>query len=217
MEYCVTSLSSLITSLTKPLTQMQLKKIIKSIAEGINTLHSNNIIHRDIKPSNILIDERGNIKLGDFGSSRIFNSETRCLTPLVGTKWYKAPEMLFGLKGYNESVDIWSFGCLIAELVLFEPLFPGGTDFEMVSHIVDLLGFSKEDEQMFMPKIELVFKTVDVKNHFNKIFDYVDIQLIDLLGKMIVMNYNKRINIAEILKHPFLENESIYMKSILPI
>jgi serine/threonine protein kinase len=194
-----------------------MKKIIRSIAEGIAVLHSNNIIHRDIKPSNILIDERGNVKIGDFGSSRVYNSETRQMTPLVGTKWYKAPEMLFGLKEYSSAVDIWSFGCLIAEMILFEPLFPGQTDFEMVNYIVDFLGYSKYDEELFAPKIEIVFKTVDVVEKLCRTFEYVDNTLVDLVGKMLVMIPDKRISISEILKHPFLENEHEYIKSILPI
>jgi serine/threonine protein kinase len=68
---------------------------------------------------------------------------------MVGTKWYKAPEVLFGSKNYDKSVDIWSFGCIMAELFLLEPIFPGGTDFEMINYIFDFLGYTKEDNDVF--------------------------------------------------------------------
>lgn len=71
------------------------------------------------------------------------------LTPLVGTKWYKPPEILFGSKNYDKSVDIWSFGCVFAEMLLLEPLFPGNTDFEMINYIFDFLGYTKEDNDVF--------------------------------------------------------------------
>ena len=84
-------------------------------------------MHRDIKPSNVFVDFNSTIKIGDFGSCKIINvKEKKLNTPLVGTKWYKAPEVIMGWKDYNKSIDIWSFGCLFAELLLFEPIFPGG-------------------------------------------------------------------------------------------
>lgn len=89
------------------------------------------------------------MKIGDFGSSRILPENiNNNLTPLVGTKWYKAPEMLFGTKNYDKSVDIWSFGCIMAEMFLLEPIFPGNTDFEMINYIFDFLGYTKEDNDV---------------------------------------------------------------------
>ena len=90
------------------------------------------------------------MKVGDFGSSRIYSSTdlNAVLTPLIGTKWYKAPEMILGSKKYSNVIDIWSLGCLLAEMYILEPLFPGNTDFEMINYIFDFLGYTKEDEEV---------------------------------------------------------------------
>jgi len=220
MEFCITSLSNTIKQISKPFHKSQIKKIIRSIACGLKYLHDHDIIHRDIKPGNVFIDENCIVKLGDFGSSRILNKDTKDeqknLTPLIGTKWYKAPEIIFGNKNYSNSVDIWSLGCLFAELFLLEPLFPGSTDFEMINLIFGFLGFSKEDEDILKPKLKINYKE-QKENIFENTFDTADQESIDLMKKMLCANPKKRINIDEILNHPYLANEENYMECNLPI
>ena len=238
MEFCITSLSNVIKKISKPFYIGQVKKIVRSIALGIKFLHDHDIIHRDIKPGNIFIDENCVVKIGDFGSARISpspkkenneeeqeteskrkknnNKDKRPLTPGVGTKWYKSPEIIFGNKHYDKSVDIWSFGCLIAEIFLLEPLFPGSTDFEMINLIFSFIGFSKEDEKILNPQLHINYRQRP-KNIFENTFDTADKDSIDLMEKMLVANPKKRISIEDILKHPFLKNEESYMNCNLPI
>ena len=217
MEFCTSSLSNVIKQISKPFHVAQTKKIIRSIALGLKYLHDHDIIHRDIKPGNIFIDENCIVKLGDFGSSRIItNYNNGNLTPLVGTKWYKAPEIIFGNKIYDKSADIWSFGCLIAELFLLEPLFPGATDFEMINLIFGFLGFSKEDEEVLKPKLKINYKEMK-DSIFESTFDTADKDSIDLMKKMLCANPKKRINIDEVLLHPYLSGEDDFMECNLPI
>jgi len=237
MEFCISSLSNVIKKISKPFYIGQVKKIVRSIALGIKFLHDHDIIHRDIKPGNIFIDENCVVKIGDFGSARISpqqkkeneeieekkkggtskeKKEKRPLTPGVGTKWYKAPEIIFGDKHYNKSVDIWSFGCLMAEMFLLEPLFPGSTDFEMINLIFSFIGFSKEDEKVLKPQLHINYRERP-KNIFENTFDTAEKDSIDLMSKMLVANPNKRISVEEILEHPFLKNEESYMNCNLPI
>ena len=237
MEFCISSLSNVIKKISKPFYIGQVKKIVRSIALGIKFLHDHDIIHRDIKPGNIFIDENCVVKIGDFGSARISpqqkkeneveekkkgsgggkeKKEKRALTPGVGTKWYKAPEIIFGGKHYDKSVDIWSFGCLMAEMFLLEPLFPGSTDFEMINLIFSFIGFSKEDDKVLKPQLHINFRERP-KDIFENTFDTAEKDSIDLMSKMLVANPNKRITVEEILQHPFLKNEESYMNCNLPI
>ena len=86
---------------------------------GLEYLHSKNIIHRDLKPSNLLYNNEGVLKICDLGLARKYNP-SKCLTPVVVTLWYRAPELLLGLERYTKAIDIWSVGCIFAELLLKE-------------------------------------------------------------------------------------------------
>ena len=217
MKFYTSSLTNVIKQISKPFHVKKTKKIIRSIALGLKYLHDHDIIHRDIKPGNIFIDENCIVKLGDFGSSRIItNYNNGNLTPLVGTKWYKAPEIIFGNKIYDKTVDIWSFGCLMAELFLLEPLFPGATDFEMINLIFGFLGFSKEDEEVLKPKLKINYREMK-DSIFESTFDTADKDSIDLMKKMLCANPKKRINIDEVLLHPYLSGEDDFMECNLPI
>ena len=179
-------------------------------------MHDYDIIHRDLKPSNILIDDNCIVKLADFGSSRIFTKDDKGFTPSVGTKWYKAPELIFGIKDYDKSVDIWSFGCLISELLLLEPLFPGNTDYEMINMIFDFLGYSTDEESALNPNFVFQFRQPE-DDIFEKTFDLSDGVILDLIKKMLVVNPAKRLSIDEILEHEYLNNSNLYMEVHLPV
>ncbi len=123
--------------------------VIKSFSfqllKGIAYCHSHRVLHRDLKPQNLLIDKQGHLKLADFGLARAFEIPIRMYTHEVVTLWYRAPEILLGSKHYSSPVDLWSTGCIIAEMFNKHPLFPGETEIDAIFRIFRALGTPNED------------------------------------------------------------------------
>ena len=109
---------------SKHFSQGQVKCYLQQLFQGLHYIHKNGILHRDIKPSNILLNGKGEVKLGDFGLSRPY-SGNKNYTNRVVTLWYRAPELLLGTQKYGPGIDIWSAGCIMGELLLNTPLMPG--------------------------------------------------------------------------------------------
>ncbi|KAL6553540.1 hypothetical protein OROGR_007382 [Orobanche gracilis] len=107
----------------------EVKRLMKELLEGVKFLHENSVMHRDLKPSNVLISTKGKLKICDFGMSRHFpNTSASTCTPIVGTLWYRAPELLLEEHVYSSAVDMWSVGCIMAEFFLGEVLFRGKSE-----------------------------------------------------------------------------------------
>jgi serine/threonine protein kinase len=118
------------------------KRLMLGLLSGLHHLHERLIIHRDLKMSNLLYNSRGVIKIADFGMSRFIPQPAAHarLSPKVMTLWYRAPEMMLGTTTYDMSVDVWSLGCIFAELWTGKPLFRGSTDLQQLSLIFGCLG-----------------------------------------------------------------------------
>ncbi|KAL7294339.1 hypothetical protein TKK_0012349 [Trichogramma kaykai] len=115
------------------------RRHIFQVLRGLNFCHHNNIMHRDIKPENVLVSSHGVVKLCDFGFARISGPNESC-TDYVATRWYRAPELLVGDARYGRAVDTWAAGCLYAEMLTGEPLFPGDSDVDQLYRITRLMG-----------------------------------------------------------------------------
>lgn len=107
----------------------QIKCFVQQLLRGLEHCHSRGVLHRDIKGSNLLIDDFGNLKIGDFGLATFFRTnQKQPLTSRVVTLWYRPPELLLGSTDYGVAVDLWSSGCIIAELFAGKPIMPGRTE-----------------------------------------------------------------------------------------
>ncbi|XP_064975416.1 cell division control protein 2 homolog 1 isoform X3 [Musa acuminata AAA Group] len=122
------------------------KTYLYQILRGIAYCHSHRVLHRDLKPQNLLIDRQTNVlKLADFGLARAFGIPVRTFTHEVVTLWYRAPEILLGSRHYSTPVDVWSIGCIFAEMVNQRPLFPGDSEIDELFKIFRVLGTPNEE------------------------------------------------------------------------
>ncbi|KAH7821278.1 putative CMGC/CDK protein kinase [Monocercomonoides exilis] len=117
-----------------------IKSLMYQLLAGVAYCHQRRVLHRDLKPQNLFISKDLKLKLGDFGLARAFGIPVRSFTHEVVTLWYRAPDVLLGNRKYSTPVDIWSCGCIFAELVTGRPLFPGSSDQDELVRIFKLLG-----------------------------------------------------------------------------
>ncbi|CAL4078701.1 unnamed protein product [Meganyctiphanes norvegica] len=144
-ELMLGDLGEMIRDSTRPLTPPQVKAYMKMLLSGMAFLHDHNIMHRDLKPANLLISETGQLKIADLGLCRVFDREgKRLYSHQVATRWYRAPELLYGARSYDEGVDLWSVGCIFAEMINFSPLFPGESDINQLCVVLQTLGTPNE-------------------------------------------------------------------------
>ncbi|XP_047342193.1 probable serine/threonine-protein kinase At1g54610 [Impatiens glandulifera] len=145
-EYMYSDLSRLITRPDETLTEPQIKSYMQQLLSGLHHCHEKGILHRDIKGSNLLIDKDGMLKIADFGLANHFSTKRkRPLTNRVVTLWYRAPELLLGATDYAVGIDLWSAGCLLAEMFIGKPILPGRTEVEQLHKIFKLCGTPSEE------------------------------------------------------------------------
>lgn len=184
---------------------------------GIYYLHSHRIIHRDIKPENMLITKKGVLKICDFGMARYFAVPMRPYTKGVVTLWYKAPELIIG--GFYElSIDIWSVGCILFEMITNVPLFPGEGQMDQINKIFSTLGTPSEDEYPGVrDKLKQKFN-MDIPDYkgcdLAEMMSGADDLLIDLVMRMLRFDPMKRISAKEALNHPYFNDIMPEMRKI---
>lgn len=141
MDFVEHDLKTLLEDLAEPFLPSETKTLMLQIASATSYLHSNWILHRDLKTSNLLLNNRGELKIADFGMARYTSSPPPTnLTQLVVTLWYRAPELLLGATTYAFEIDLWGVGCIFAELLTRDPLFQGKNEVDQLSKIFSLLG-----------------------------------------------------------------------------
>lgn len=126
------------------------KYIVYQVLKGLKYLHTGEVIHRDLKPSNLLINSECKVKIADFGLARSVakpdDNTNPILTESVATRWYRAPEILFGSQFYSKAVDVWSLGCIVGEMIVGKAIFPGTSTLNQIEKIIELLGTPTPDD-----------------------------------------------------------------------
>ncbi|RXN02397.1 mitogen-activated kinase 14A-like protein [Labeo rohita] len=200
----------------KQLTSKIITYLFYQILRGLKYIHSAGIVHRDLKPNNLAVDENCELKILDFGLAR--HTETE-MTGYVVTRWYRAPEVIFNWMHYTQTVDVWSAGCILAEMITGEVLFPGSDSIDQLKKILNLTGtpnsmlvqkMQSKDAQSYVRSLP-----VQRKKAFKEVFSGMDPNAIDLLEGMLVLDPEVRLTAKNGLSHPYLsefhdpENEPV--------
>jgi len=172
---------------------------------GLKYIHSAGIVHRDIKPANILLNENMDLKICDFGSARPESSQ---MTGYVSTRYYRAPEVMVSWQKYDVAIDVWSAGCVFAEMFQGQPLFAGKNHIQQLSLIIDLLGTPTDDviervcNRDSLGFLQRLPRQPNI--NFSQKFHRADVDAIDLLEKMLVFDPQTRIDCIGSLEHKYL-------------
>lgn len=189
---------------------MTIKSFMYQLLKGVDFCHQNRVLHRDLKPQNLLINSKGQLKLGDFGLARAFGIPVNTFSNEVVTLWYRAPDVLLGSRTYSTSIDIWSVGCIMAEMYTGRPLFPGTQNEDQILRIFRIMGTPNEVTWPGItqfPEYKSNFHVYE-RQDLAVILPKIDPQGIDLLRRMLQLQPERRISAAEALQHPWF-NELI--------
>ncbi|CAB9526496.1 control protein 2 homolog 1 [Seminavis robusta] len=184
-----------------------LKSFLYQLLTGVAYCHHHRVLHRDLKPPNLLINREGQLKLADFGLARAFGIPVRSYTHEVVTLWYRAPDVLMGSRKYSTPVDIWSVGCIFAEMANGRPLVAGTSEADQLDKIFRLLG--TPTLQGYPGIVDLPEYSPDLPPYpapmggLASLVSGLDAEGIDLLGKMLQYDPARRITAQAALEHPF--------------
>lgn len=185
---------------------VEVKCLMTQLLCAVAHLHDNWILHRDLKASNLLLSHKGVLKVGDFGLAREYGSPLKCYTPIVVTLWYRAPELLLNAKEYSTPVDMWSVGCIFAELLSMEPLFPGKSEIDQLNKIFRTLGTPNEriwPGYSKLPAVQKMTFTEYPVSQLRQRFSVLTDAGLSLLNKFLTYNPAERITAEKAAKHEY--------------
>ncbi|KAG5634966.1 hypothetical protein H0H81_000202 [Sphagnurus paluster] len=186
------------------------RSFMYQLLKGTAFCHDNQILHRDLKPQNLLINRKGELKVGDFGLARAFGVPVNTFSNEVVTLWYRAPDVLMGSRTYSTSIDIWSCGCIFAEMITGTPLFRGRDNQDQLLHIMRIIGTPSDAQFRKMlkdsPEIQVKQFQRYPKLNLEQVLPKASREAIDLLEKLIKFDPTERISANEALNHPYFTN-----------
>ncbi|XP_010517166.1 PREDICTED: cyclin-dependent kinase B1-2-like isoform X2 [Camelina sativa] len=212
-EYLDTDLKKFIDSHRKgsnprPLESSLVQRFMFQLLKGVAHFHSHGVLHRDLKPQNLLLDkDKGILKIADLGLSRAFTVPLKAYTHEIVTLWYRAPEVLLGSTHYSTAVDMWSVGCIFAEMIRRQALFPGDSEFQQLLHIFRFLGTPTEQQWPGVMALRdwHVYPKWESQD-LSRAVPSLSPEGIDLLTQMLRYNPADRISAKAAMDHPYFDS-----------
>jgi len=206
-EFCDQDLKQHLDAHFGILDHNKIKWFLYQLLKGVEYCHKRRVLHRDLKPQNLLISKKDNtLKLADFGLARAFTVPVRNYSPEVVTLWYRAPEVLMGFKNYSTPIDMWSIGCIFAEMKKGKPLFTGKTPDQQIMSIFKGLG--TPTPEVYPKIVELPQYRDDFPKYPGKdlsvLVQGLEEEGYDLLRKLLHYDPSKRPTAAEAIEHPYI-------------
>ncbi|KAK4535880.1 hypothetical protein CDCA_CDCA06G1905 [Cyanidium caldarium] len=200
----------------QPLKDDHFQYFLYQILRGLKYIHSAKVLHRDLKPSNLLVRANCDLVIADFGLARAADpssdtpEQQAFLTEYVATRWYRAPEIMLSWRHYTSAVDIWSVGCIFAELLGRRPLFPGRDYIHQLQLITSVLGTpsDRELDGIASDRAKRFMHSLPRRNRtpLEQLFPHCENPLaLDLLSRMLCFRPEERISVETALAHPYLE------------
>ncbi|KAL0574538.1 kinase subunit of RNA polymerase II carboxy-terminal domain kinase I [Marasmius crinis-equi] len=211
-EYMDHDLTGVLSQTQFAFTNAHLKSLCHQMLAGLGYLHHKGVIHRDIKGSNILLNNRGELKLADFGLARFYQKRRKAdYTNRVITLWYRPPELLFGATIYGPEVDMWSAGCIMLELFTKKPVFQGNDEISQLDVIYRIIGTPSRErwaDVANLPWYELVKPKDAVPNHFRASFKkWMTPAALDLAERLLEYDPSRRITASQAMEAPYFTTE----------
>lgn len=220
LELCDADLNHLIHGTKQKLTDFQMQCITYQVLKGLLCLQLARVIHRDLKPGNILVTSNGVVKIGDLGLARAVGSDgddrdEEVLTEYVVTRWYRAPEVVLTACRYTHSVDVWSLGCILAEMLTKRRLFEGKDSLDQIRTILVVLGTPPASDLNWIPADSVARKFIDQCDRssngeaFRQILKWPGANPVsmNLVARMLCFDPAKRISVEQALQHRYLQAE----------
>lgn len=186
-----------------------IKSFMYQLLKGVEYCHHNRVLHRDLKPQNLLINRDGELKLADFGLARAFGIPVKTYTHEVVTLWYRAPDVLMGSTHYSTPVDLWSVGCIFAEMVSSRPLFPGSNDRNQLDKIFRIMGTpvpADWPDMVTLPEYREDEMPLYPRQNLRDLLPQLDEAGVNLLECLLFHDPNRRISASGALRHPYFDD-----------
>ncbi|QPG73688.1 negative regulator of the PHO system [Brettanomyces nanus] len=183
------------------------KSFMFQLLKGIAFCHDNRVLHRDLKPQNLLISHKGALKLGDFGLARAFGIPVNTFSNEVVTLWYRSPDVLLGSRNYSTSIDMWSAGCILAEMFTGKPLFPGSSNEDQLMKIFRIMGTPNERTWPGVSSYPNYKSNFDVfiPQDLRILIPSLDNVALNLLQGLLQMRPDMRFSARQALNHPWMD------------